>query len=176
MNETPQGTTAPNTNVTLRFGPGVPPGVAEVWHGTPAKPRNQLARRIGSAVATLAIALTSGAVVWYLLHSGGPQVRVTSVTVTAPAKRLACDSTARVVGVIRTNGGKGSISYRWRRSDGQISPVFTDRTGKGQHSIRVPLRWTVKGPGNLHAVATLEITRPTGGASTASAAFEYSCE
>jgi hypothetical protein len=42
-------------------------------------------------------------------------------------------------------------------------------------SIRVPLRWTVRGPGRLHAIATLEVLSQKGPNGTASGAFEYAC-
>jgi hypothetical protein len=95
--------------------------------------------------------------------------------VSASAGVQRCDSTANVVGVIHTNGGPGDIRYRWRRSDGQNSGVFHDAMPKGRKSIQVPLRWTVRGPGRLHAVATLEVISPKGSDGTASAAFEYAC-
>jgi hypothetical protein len=123
---------------------------------------------------TLGIAVLTGLVVWFLLRSG-PEAEVTGVTVTAPAGVLRCDTTATVIGVIHTNGGPGEIKYRWRRSDGQNSGIFSDSLPKGRKSIQVPLRWTVRGPGRLHATATLEVTSPKGPDGTASAAFEYDC-
>ncbi|MFB9835402.1 hypothetical protein [Actinoallomurus acaciae] len=156
--------------VTLRFGPGVPPGVAEVWRSRGRPP----ARRIAGGLATLGLAVLTGLVVWWLLR-GGPPVQVTGVTVTAPTGVQGCGTTATVVGVIHTNGGQGDVSYRWKRSDGQNSGVFTDGLSRGRRSIRIPLRWTVQGPGSLHAVATLEVVSPTGPDGTASAAFDYAC-
>jgi hypothetical protein len=159
--------------VTLRFGPGVPPGVAEVWRSR--RPRGRpLPWRIAGGLATLGLAVLTGLVVWWLLR-GGPSVQVTGVTVTAPTGVQGCGTTATVVGVIHTNGGPGDVSYRWKRSDGQNSGVFTDGMSRGRRSIRVPLRWTVQGPGALHAVATLEVVSPAGPDGTASAAFDYVC-
>jgi hypothetical protein len=165
---------APTGEVTLRFGPGVPAEVARKWRDG-GRPRRPLGRRIAGGLITLAIALLAGLVVWWLLRGGGPDVEVTGVTVSAPEAVQKCDATVNVVGTIRTNGGHGDITYRWRRSDGQDSGIFTDSVHKGQRSIRVPLRWTVKGTGTFHAVATLQIIRPKGPAVSASGAFDYTC-
>lgn len=163
-----------SSQVTLRFGPGVPAQVAEVWRGG-ARPRRPLSRRVAGGVLTAAVAVLAALVVWWLLRGGGPAVRVTGVSVRAPATVQHCDTTARIVGTIRTNGGHGDVSYRWRRSDGQVSGVLTETLQKGQHSVRVPLRWTIKGTGTLHAVATLEIVTPATTAGRASAGFVYDC-
>jgi hypothetical protein len=164
---------ASTDDVTLRFGPGVPAGVAQKWREK--TPRRSPARRVAGGLVTLGIAVLTGLLVWWLLR-GGPSVEVTGVQVTAPAAVQRCGTTVTVVGVIRTNGGQGDVSYRWRRSDGQNSGVFTDTVPRGRHSIRVPLRWTVQGSGSLHAVATLQIVSPKSSAgSAASGAFEYEC-
>ena len=160
-------------DVTMRFGPGVPPSLAGVWRDGPARERS-VSRRVLGGLVTLGIAVLTGLVVWFLLRSG-PSVEVTGVTVSAPAGVQRCDTTTTVVGLIHTNGGPGDIKYRWRRSDGQNSGVFDDAVPKGRKSIQVPLRWTVRGPGRLHAVATLEVISPKGPDGTASAAFEYEC-
>lgn len=165
---------ASTDDVTLRFGPGVPPRLAGVWREGKPRRKRPLARRILSGLITLAVAILTGLVVWFLLRSG-PKAEVTGVTVSAPSEVQGCGATATVVGVIHTNGGQGDVSYRWKRSDGQISGVFTDTVPKGRHSIEVPLRWTVKGTGTLHAVATLEVLRPESPDGTAAAGFDYEC-
>ena len=160
-------------DVTMRFGPGVPPSLAGMWRDGPPRGRSA-SRRILGGLVTLGIAVLTGLVVWFLLRSG-PSVEVTGVTVSAPAGVQRCDATTTVVGVIHTNGGPGDVKYRWRRSDGQNSGVFSDAMTKGRKSVQVPLRWTIRGPGRLHAVATLEVISPKGADGTASAAFEYEC-
>lgn len=172
----PPGEGARPDQVTLRFGPGVPAEVAQVWRdGARSRPRRPLSRRIAGGVLTLAIALLAALAVWWLLRGGGPGVRITAVSVRAPRAVQHCDTTVRVVGTIRTNGGHGDVSYRWRRSDGQVSGVFTETLHKGQRSVQVPLRWTIEGTGTLHAVATLEIVTPRSPAGQASAGFAYAC-
>ena len=174
VDETRRDNEGPAGDVTLRFGPGVPPGVAEKWHDGHGR-RRPIARRIAGGLITLVIAVLAGLLVWWLLR-GGPSVEVTGVSVSTPTSVQHCDVTVSVVGTIRTNGGHGDISYRWRRSDGQNSGIFTDSVNKGQRSVRVPLRWTVKGTGGLHAIATLEILKPDGPQNSASGTFDYACE
>jgi hypothetical protein len=144
-----------------------------VWQEGSSR-RRPLSRRVFGGLLTLGLAILTGLVVWWLLQSG-PSVRVTGVTVSAPSGVRHCGATTTVVGEIHTNGGQGDVSYRWRRSDGQLSGVFTDSLPKGRHSIHVPLRWTIQGTGDLHAVATLEVLSPKGPDGTASAAFDYRC-
>ncbi|MCO5970385.1 hypothetical protein [Actinoallomurus soli] len=157
---------------SLRFGPGVPAEVAKKWSG--GGRRRRLGRRIAGGLLTLGVAALAGLIVWWLLR-GGTGVAVTGVDVSAPTTMQSCDTTVRLVGTIRTNGGYGDVRYRWRRSDGQVSGVLTESVRKGQRSVRVPLRWTVKGEGTLHAVATLEIVQPGGPGLRASGAFDYAC-
>ncbi|GAA0358421.1 hypothetical protein NE235_17825 [Actinoallomurus spadix] len=166
------GASRPGDAATLRFGPGVPAEVAKRWSG--AGRRRRLGRRIAGGLLTLGVAVLAGLIVWWLLR-GGPGVAVTGVSVSAPATTQSCDTTVRLVGTIRTNGGYGDVRYRWRRSDGQVSGVLSESMRKGQRSVQVPLRWTVKGEGTLHAVATLEIVGSDGTGPQASGAFEYVC-
>jgi hypothetical protein len=168
------GRSSSTDDVTMRFGPGVPASLAGVWRE--GKPRKRsLGRRVFGGLLTLGLAILSGLVVWWLLHQSGPTAKVTGVTVEVPTGVQHCDTTAVVVGVIHTNGGRGDVSYRWRRSDGQNSGIFTDTMPRGKDSIRVPLRWTVKGPGALHAIATLEVINPKTADGTASGSFDYKC-
>lgn len=174
MDETRHDSRSTTPNVTVRFGPGVPAGIADTWHK--GRRRRSLGRRIGGGFLTLALAVLTGLVVWWLLRGGGPTVKVTGVSVAAPRAVQHCNVTVNVVGTIRTNGGSGDISYRWLRSDGHDSGTFTDTVHKGQHSLRVPLHWTVKGSGALHAVATLQVVSPKTAAGRAAGAFDYSCQ
>ena len=166
--------TASEDGVSLRFGPGVPPGVARKWRGRSAT-RRSLSRRVVGGLLTLGVAVLAGLLVWWLLR-GGSGVTVTGVSVSAPKTTQSCDTTVRVVGTIRTDGGSGDIAYRWRRSDGQVSGMLSESVRKGQRSVEVPLRWTVKGTGTMHAVATLEVVRPGKSVVHASGAFDYACD
>jgi hypothetical protein len=167
----------PADDVLMRFGPGVSPDVIDTWRsgrGRPIKQRSA-AKRVTGLLVTLAIAVLAGVVVWWLLHGAGTALTATGATVHTPAAVQPCGSSVNVTGVITTNGGGGDISYRWRRSDGQDSGILTDSVTHGRHSITVRLRWTVTGPGTLHAVATLDVLSPVKQPVTAKGAFDYSC-
>jgi hypothetical protein len=159
--------------VSLRFGPGVPPELARKWKDRSAT-RRSLSRRVVGGLLTLSVAVLAGLLVWWLLR-GGPGLTVTGASVSTPKATQPCDTTVRVVGTIRTDGGYGDIAYRWRRSDGQVSGMLSESVRKGQRSVEVPLRWTVKGTGTMHAVATLEVVRPGKPVVQASGAFDYAC-
>jgi hypothetical protein len=85
----------------------------------------------------------------------------------------ACDGTADVVGVVRTNGEPGTIDYRWLRSDGTTSGTLREKVTQGRREVRLHLLWTFHGQGSHQARAELEITSPA--AHTASARFTYDC-
>lgn len=146
-----------------------------MWRAGRIRRRTSVVRRVGGVLITLLIAAVAALIVWWLMRGGGPGVRVTGASVRTPVGTQRCGTTAAIVGTIRTNGGGGQISYRWRRSDGQTSGILDEQVHKGQHSLQVPFRWTVQGPGILHAVATLEVLQPNHAPVTASNAFEYNC-
>jgi hypothetical protein len=165
--------TAPGPAVR-RFGPGVPPAAAAVWHGAtapqpPQPPRSRWLwlRRYGPALAVLT------AVAAYLLWLyGGPRVSVTGVEVSV-ASQPGCGQRADVVGLIRTDGRPGTIVYRWLRSDGTDSPEMTERVTRGQREAEVHLLWQFEGEGRMDATAELRVTSPA--RHTASASFTYAC-
>ncbi|MFI0986308.1 hypothetical protein [Streptomyces exfoliatus] len=168
----------------LRFGPGVTaaavrragntPTAVEIWHGTlpgapaPRPARARWPRRYALAAVVLAAVLALLAWQHY-----GPRVAVRDVTVTAAEQRLGCDGTADVVGVVRTDGRPGTLTYRWERSDGTRSAPLRERLARGQEEARLHLLWTFHGPGTHQAVARLVITSPTAHSSAAS--FTYHC-
>ncbi|MGW0120354.1 hypothetical protein [Streptomyces sp. NPDC003327] len=168
----------------LRFGPGVTraaarraadtPTAAEIWHGTlpgappprPARPRSR--RRYALAGLILAAVL-----VFLAWREYGPGVAVRDVTVTAPARPPGCDGTADVVGLVRTDGRPGTVTYHWERSDGTRSATLREKVARGQREARLHLLWTFQGVGTHEAVARLVITSPS--APAAEAAFTYRC-
>ncbi|WP_406065781.1 hypothetical protein OG462_40270 [Streptomyces sp. NBC_01077] len=169
----------------LRFGPGVTaatarraentPTAVQIWHGTlpgvpaPRPTRSRRPRRYALAGVVLAAVLAFLAWQHY-----GPRVAVRDVTVTTPAQQLGCDGTADVVGVVRTDGRPGTVTYRWERSDGTRSGALHERLTRGQKEARVHLLWTFHGPGTHQAVARLVIAAPAG--HTSSATFTYHCD
>ncbi|WP_406865038.1 hypothetical protein ABZO31_33200 [Streptomyces sp. HUAS MG47] len=170
----------------LRFGPGVTaaavhraqntPTAAQIWHGTlpggtpvpGPPPRRRWARRYALAAVVLVVVLAILA--WWRF---GPGVAVRSVAVSAPQGELGCDGTADVVGVVRTDGRRGVLTYRWERSDGTVSQPLTERLARGQREARLHLLWTFHGPGVHRATARLVITDPTVHHATGS--FTYRC-
>ncbi|MFE0652049.1 hypothetical protein ACFVZH_26060 [Streptomyces sp. NPDC059534] len=168
----------------LRFGPGVTavaarraentPTAAEIWHGTlpgappPPAPRRRWPLRYVPAVLVLVAVL-----VYLAWREYGPQVAVRTVAVTAPGQALGCDGTANVVGVVRTDGRPGTLTYHWERSDGTHSAPLRETVARGQREARLHLLWTFHGPGSHRAVARLVVTSPT--PHTAEGTFTYSC-
>ncbi|MEX0172204.1 hypothetical protein [Streptomyces sp. LMG1-1-1.1] len=168
----------------LRFGPGVTavaarraentPTAVEIWHGTlpgappPPPPRRRRPRRY--ALAALVLVAVLAFLAW---REYGPRVAVRAVAVTAPERTLDCDGTANVVGVVRTDGRPGTLTYHWERSDGTRSAPLRETLTRGQQEARLHLLWTFHGPGSHQAVARLVITSPTSHA--AEGAFTYSC-
>ncbi|MCX4744800.1 hypothetical protein OG455_04570 [Kitasatospora sp. NBC_01287] len=172
-----------------RFGPGVPvaavavpPQLAARWHGdggdsgdsgdnAPA-PAERPARGRGSRWLLPVLILL--AVLGFLAWQWWPDpLTVTGVSVHTGPAGPACDGTAQVVGTLATEGGAGTVSYRWRRSDGTVSAELTQEVPKGSHRTEVVLRWTFDGKGTMAATATLEVLSP--GARSAATTFTYTC-
>ncbi|WP_234352149.1 MULTISPECIES: hypothetical protein [unclassified Streptomyces] len=167
----------------LRFGPGVTaaaarragntPTAVEIWHGTPPgtppsrPPRPRRPRR--HALAALVLVAVLAFLAW---REYGPRVAVRDVAVTVPGA-LGCDGTADVVGVVRTDGRPGTLTYHWERSDGTRSAPLRETLARGQEEARLHLLWTFHGPGVHRAVARLVITSPA--ARTAEGTFTYRC-
>lgn len=172
----------------VRFGPGVPrtappaPSPAAAG-GSPASGGGRTAsaggtrgraggrRRVrGCWPVAVVLALVSGFLVWQGMD---PRIVVEDVFVDTAADRIGCGGTAGITGTVTTNGGSGSLVYRWLRSDGTGSGTLREEVPRGQETISVRLRWAFTGTGTRRARATLELLSPS--ARTASAAFTYSC-
>jgi hypothetical protein len=164
-------------DISLRFGPGVQPEdtnpLVEKWRaGRQPRRRRNWVRNLVSSLVTIAV--VGGVLLWLLLRGQSSDLEVTALKVQAPRATQHCDATVNVVGVLTTNGERGQISYRWRRSDGNESGVLSASADKDRREVSVPLHWTVTGQGKLHAVATLELLSP-GDTRRASASFDYLC-
>jgi hypothetical protein len=160
-----------------RFGPGVPPQAAAVWHGTaaaaPPVPVPEAPRRRRRWLL-LPLVLLIAVLAWFGWDRYGRPVAVTGVSVrTDTAQGPGCDGTAVVTGTLATDGGAGTVRYRWRRSDGTDSGVLSQAVPSGRASTEVVLRWTFQGKGAMQATATLEVVTP--GSDQASVNFPYSC-
>ncbi|MEU6652841.1 hypothetical protein ABZ904_26275 [Streptomyces sp. NPDC046900] len=159
----------------LRFGPGVTAALAHRMHATlpqaaapTAPPRGRLRRHALPALVLIAVVVF---LLWQE-HFSAP-VAVREVTVTAAQQTMGCDETADLVGVLRTNGRKGTLSYRWVRNDGTASATLHAAVAQGHDQARVHLLWTFQGRGHYAATAELRVLSPT--RRTASVQFTYDC-
>lgn len=168
-------------NISLRFGPGIRPEdtspLIDKWRAGRQPPpsrrrRRGWARSLVSGLTTIAV--VAGVVGWLLLRGQGSGLEISALKVLAPQATQRCDTTVDVVGVLTTNGERGEIAYRWRRSDGTETGVLSATADRDRREVTVPLHWRVTGQGRLHAVATLELLSP-GETRRASASFDYLC-
>ncbi|MER5862897.1 hypothetical protein [Kitasatospora sp. NPDC002040] len=152
-----------------RFGPGVPPQAAAVWHGTAEPPRKR--RRWRWLVVPLLLLLAAlGYLAWK--HYARP-LTVSSVAVETDPAPLGCDGTQAIKATLLTDGGGGDVTYHWRRSDGTDSGELVQRVPRGRHSTELVLRWSFHGQGEMDATATLEVLTPD--AQSAGVSFTYAC-
>ena len=180
-------------DVVLRFGPGVPTETtaAQIWRTgrdrletLPAHERLAAVRRRRrgqgrrAAFSAIVLALMAAGIVlsWLLIPRGGTALTVTKVDVRGP-KTLGCDKTATIIGVITTNGEGGTVRYQWRQSDGHVNKEQTQTVRSGETTTRVPLRWSVSGPGRQRFTATLRVLSPVpdGKPIEDAATFSYRC-
>ncbi|MFK4687157.1 hypothetical protein [Streptomyces pristinaespiralis] len=170
----------------VRFGPGVTAFVRErgsgataagVWHGTlagqPGDDRGPRGRRRGLrryALAAAVLLAVLGLLAW---QRYGPGVAVRDVAVRTSPDGPGCGGTADVVGLVRTDGRPGTLTYRWVRSDGTDSGLLRERVVRGQKQARLNLLWTFEGRGEYRAGAELRILSPS--RHSAAARFTYRC-
>ncbi|MFF3846587.1 hypothetical protein [Streptomyces sp. NPDC002328] len=169
--------TAPADGTVLRFGPGVtaalahrPPPTLPTVTPPPAPPRRRrLLRRhaLPALVVTAVVAYT-----YWWEHDTAP-VSVREVSVTAARPSLGCGMTAEIVGVVRTDGRPGTLSYRWVRNDGTASDVRHATLERGRGEARFRLSWTFQGQGRRTAEAELRLLSPV--ERSAAVTFTYAC-
>lgn len=165
----PASPTSPDAaDEVLRFGPGVPSRPHSSSAVSPPGRRRRGPRRYALAATVLLAVLCYLAWQWQ-----SPPIAVKSVTTGTEPARPGCDSTTDVVAVVTTNGGRGTITYRWTRSDGTKSALLQEKLAKGQRQVRLHLLWSFRGKGTHAAKAWLHITSPE--KRSASAQFTYSC-
>ncbi|MFE4176421.1 hypothetical protein ACFRR7_30945 [Streptomyces sp. NPDC056909] len=172
----------------LRFGPGVTAAVrnrhrenttaAALWHGTlpgqPPGPEGPPERRSGGPRRyALAAAVLLAVLVFLAWQRYGPALAVQDVTVRTALRGPECDGTSDVVGVVRTNGRPGTLTYRWVRGDGTSSGLLREKVTSGQKTARLHLLWTFRGRGEYRARAELRISSPS--RHTAVTRFVYRC-
>ncbi|MBK6016624.1 hypothetical protein [Streptomyces sp. MBT53] len=158
----------------LRFGPGVTAAVAhrtvQTLPATSSAPAPRGRRLRKNALPTLLVVAVLVLLAWQRF---GQSVAVTQVAVAARPTVLGCDGTADIVALVTTNGRRGTLSYRWVRSDGTASDVLHEVVVRGQRQAGLHLRWTYQGPGHRAAWAELRILSP--GHRASAAHFSYDC-
>jgi hypothetical protein len=168
----------------VRFGPGVPvqatpaPNLATaIWRGElqPVDTAQQAAdRRSRRWILPLTVLILVIAVLIYFLWGRTTNtVVVNSVVVKASTPAVTCGQTERLNALITTNGGSGTLTYQWVRSDGTTSGILTQNVNKGESQTSVALLWNFDGYGTLDAKATLHILSP--GNASGSTTFTYTC-
>ncbi len=166
----------PNGSAVIRFGPGVPAlepeSVAEPVPAAGPAPAPASRRSVTTWLAGAVLVAVLAAILWWWLHRPGA-LGVTSVRTEAPPATIGCGGTAELRAVVRTDGDPGTIRYRWRRSDGQVSGPLRQTVPDGRRTSTLVLRWRVEGIGRFHGTATVEISAPVRRA--ASTAFDYRC-
>jgi hypothetical protein len=164
----------------LRFGPGVPvpaasgpDHVAAVWHGVarPAEPDRRPHRLRRWILPFLVLVAVLALLAWFRL---GKPLAVTGATVHTSAVPVSCSGTATVTGTLQTNGAAGTVTYRWKRSDGTVSNDLQQQVAKGTNTVDVVLLWSFNGPGTVQATATLDVLSPS--PVTAATTFSYVCK
>lgn len=180
----PEGNDPDVVETYVRFGPGVPvqaapaPNLATaIWRGevqpveTARQPAERRSRRwiLPLTVLILVVAV----LIYFFWGRTYNTVAVDSVVVKASTPTVTCGQTERLNALITTNGGAGTLTYQWVRSDGTDSGVLTQNMNKGEKQTSVALLWNFDGYGALDAKATLNILSP--GSASGSTTFTYSC-
>ncbi|MER7766986.1 hypothetical protein [Kitasatospora sp. NPDC096140] len=157
------------------FGPGVPPRAAAAWHGqtVPETGQPRPPRRVWRWLTPLLVVLLALAAFLFWRHLRPPALAVTGVTVTTDQANPGCAATAVVTAAVETNGGAGTLRYRWVRSDGTTSDEIVQDVRSGVHHTDLVLRWSFEGQGALQATATLQLLAPA--PRTAATSFTYHC-
>lgn len=161
--------------ILLRFGPGVSVDAtyaASVPARTAASaPRPR--RRCRGWAGALALAAITVLLLWLYLRPT-PAPPVLAVRVHAPVQELRCGQTADLVGVVTTDGTGGPVRYHWLRGAGHDTGELVSTARRGVRTLRVHLRWTVRGPGHFRGTARLRVAhRPH--PLEATATFSYAC-
>ncbi|MFD9597443.1 hypothetical protein ACFWA9_32475 [Kitasatospora sp. NPDC059973] len=156
-----------------RFGPGVPPQAAAVWHGAALPEAERPPRRRGVWRVLLPVVLLLALLAFLFWRFTMPALAVTGVGASTDPAGPGCGGTAVITAAVETNGGAGTLRYRWLRSDGTTSGELAQEVGSGTHRTELVLRWSFEGQGSLPSTATLELLSP--GPRSVSVSFPYRC-
>jgi hypothetical protein len=165
----------------VRYGPGVPVALPvsqggrtaeHVWRGSPAPatpPRSSRLRRLGGLALTVALLVASGVVLFLRFYH--PPLNVTGAAIT---QHTAAGCRVDVTGRIATNGGAGTVSYRWLfRPSSQQASTLSQSVTSGQHAVDVTVAVEGSGQGSASQTAILQVLSPD--RQTASTRVTLSC-
>lgn len=175
----------------VHFGPGVPIApppdrATAIWRGAVDDGEGVAGTAAATTVRTprsggqrwilplTVLILVVAVVLYFLFGRSTPALTITNARVHPSSAEVTCSGQETLTGVITTDGGAGTISYQWVRSDGTKSAVLRQDVSSGQKLVDVTLVWNFEGIGSMHATAVLDILGP-GTARSASASFDYSC-
>lgn len=150
-----------------------------LWHGTVPEPPgapHTAGARPGRGVRRGGLVLAGAGLAAVLLlvrQQGGDPLSVTGVTVRPSSSAIGCDGVVTVSATIRTNGAGGTVSYRWRRSDGTVTSPVQQPIAPRTRLTEVTLLWAFHGPGSMKATAVLEVLSPE--SARAEGSFTYTC-
>lgn len=114
------------------------------------------------------VLLVAGVILGYVIHpsSSHPPVRPSSLTVDGimitPPGQLACPtSVAHIVATVTLSGG-GLLRFEWRLPDGTNAAPQSLQVSTSQHSVVVPLDYTVStsGVASFSGIAQLHVLAP----------------
>ena len=126
-------------------------------------------RRLASSALTVILLAASGVLLYQRFHH--VPLQVTSVAIT---RRAVPGCGLELSGRITTNGGVGTVTYRWLFSPGQQQPApLKQSVSAGQKAVYVTVAVDGSGHGSASQKATLQIIDPDRRA--ASAIVSLSC-
>ena len=165
----------------VRYGPGVPVELPvsqgrrtaeHVWSGgpPPSPPRRSARlRRLGGSALTVLLLVASGVILFLRFYH--PPFQVTGASV---SQHTVAGCRVDVTGRITTNGGAGTVSYRWLFRPGQQqATTLRQSVASGQHAVDVTVAVEGSGSGTASQTAVLQVLSPS--RQTASAHVTLSC-
>lgn len=138
--------------------------------GSPRVGPRRLAVVVAVSLAVVGVGLGAA-----LMSRSDPPLAVTGVDVAVEPARGSCPRAefAFTAG-IRTNGSAGTVSFRWRRPDGEVLPPRDVEVSQGQTSVTARLDFTLRGRVPLEGDAVLEVLSP--GDARGRQGLVYTCE
>jgi serine/threonine protein kinase len=146
----PSGARSPANGAFPASGGGIPS-----WPAPPPRRPRRRWRAALSSLLTVALAVGVWVYVWERSHD---KLVISTVKVTT-GKRVGCDGTEEVIGLIGTNGHAGPITYQWVGTAPNL-PVHQAEAGDGSDTVKVSLAWAFHGKGIGQEVVTLRVLTP----------------